>query len=565
MTNKNINLWRVRLIQLLFLLFLFIIFFRIIYLQVVLSKDLKKLADNQKRFSTSTPVFRGEIIDRKGMTLAVDSIKFDVYIHPKNYNPSIEKEEKLAEILNINAFDLQKIAKRKYISRLVSGLDKKSAKQINLLKIRGIEVHSRNYRIYPQNKLASHILGFVNWSFSGDSGIENAFDRYLQIAKDHRKQVILRSDGLPVYHLSPYVPVINSSLGQVIELTIDSGIQYKTENILKKNVEIAQPDKATVIIMDVKTGEILSWANYPDFNPNEYSKYPLENMNNWSITQMYEPGSTFKILTLAAALEKKKIKEDFKYLDKGKIKVNKTTIKNYNYKAGYEKELDLINILRHSSNTASAEIALSLGAENFYKELKKFDIGEKTGIELQGESAGYLKDYNQWSQIDLATTGFGQGVVAVTPIQLVTAVNAIANNGILVKPHLIKAIKNADKRKIIKKTQIKSKRVISKKTAKIMTTIMTESVKENLEDQSHLSGNIKNISVAGKTGTSQKFCKETGTYYPDQVITSFIGFFPAQKPKYLMLVVFDNPKIGRFGDTVAGPVFNEIGEFLTQN
>ena len=199
-----------------------------------------------------------------------------------------------------------------------------------------------------------------------------------------------------------------------------------------------------------------------------------------------------------------------------------------------------------------------IGKEKFYKKLINFGIASKTGIELPAESQGVLKNYKNWSDLDLATTSFGQGSVAVTPVQFLGAINSVINNGLWVQPHIIRGLKTYDGKKYIKKTRPIKKRVISSKTAKLVTGFLGEAVRLNLEDKSHISGNIQNFSVAGKTGTAQKYNPETGKYYPDKKIMSFFGCFPAEKAKISILVVFDSPKTGGSGDSVAGKVFNEV-------
>ena len=588
--------WRVRFVQLLLSLFLLLIIFRTFQLQVLVPEQFKKSGDQQRRLLSTSPIFRGKIVDSTGNLLAIDTIRFNVYLRPNDYKPKEKEEQKLAEILEIPVQQLREIASKKYISRLATLLEKNKAKQISLLKIRGIEVEPKNHRSYPQGQLAAHILGFMNWDSSSTSGIENFVNNFFKKEREKGNPTPVRGDGRPIYHLSSFKPVIGTALGETIQLTINSKFQYELEEILRKNVERFEPERATAIVISPSTGEILAWANYPSFDPNSYSQYPIGSITDWSITQIYEPGSTFKPLTISAAFETKAIKDDFKFFDEGKLKIGRTTVKNHDYLRRKPSELGLVDILEYSSNTGAAQIAMKMGNKAFYNMLRSFGFGKRTGIELPGESSGSLKPVSKWSNIDLVTTAFGQGVVAVTPLQLASAINVLANNGTLVKLHLIKEIKDASGKRALKKIKIQKKKVLSRSTAKKVSLLLAQSVKAGLDDRTHISGRVnfpvlskkteineKNkkeeksegdeledkpeipLFVAGKTGTAQKYCPELGRYCPDVVVTSFVGYFPYDKPEYLILVVFDSPKYGRSGDSVAGYTFNQIADELIKD
>lgn len=526
------------------------------------ASSLKHVVDGQRRRATPTTIFRGEIADRNGVVLAVDTAKFDLYLRPTSLKASVNQLTELAQILSIEEERLEQLKHSRKITKLASSMSRQKADLIAQLKIAGLDLIPVNSREYPHGKLAAHLLGFVSWDSSGKAGIEESLNKTLRSAHTGADQILTRGDGLPVARLASLKPIINSSFGQQVELTIDSKLQYKVEQILDESITRFQANKGTVIVMSPNTGEILAWANSPSYNPNFYSQYSIDRMVNWAISQVYEPGSTFKILTVASALQLKAIKPDFRYLDEGQKKIGNRTIRNHDYRHGKTHEIGLMELFRFSSNTGAAEIGLKMQPEKFYDQLKKFGIASKTQVEIPGESAGSLANYKKWKEIDTATTSFGQGAVSVTPIQLAAAVNTIANHGEWIQPHLIKDIKTADGLRIIHKTEPLKRRVVSAKVAKTVSELLAQSIRTNLEeDSSYIAGEIPGYEVAGKTGTAQKYCPKLRTYCPGETIASFIGYFPADKPSYLVLVVVDSPAgAGGWGNTVAGPIFNQVGE-----
>lgn len=563
--SKPIIIWRVRLIQVSLLLFFCLILGKTLYLQIFQAKDLKKTALNQKRRSNLTTIFRGEITDCKGVALAIDTARFNVILRPSNYKASIGQTEQLSKILGITEerIDTLRNTKNKFV-KLASFLSREKADEIAKLRIAGLQLDPVNSREYPHGKLAAHLLGFVSWDSSGQAGIEQVLNKELTNAKNESSKVFMRGDGQPLIKYASLKPIINSSFGQQVELTIDSKLQYKVEQILDSGIKEFKAQRGTAIVLNPKNGEIMAWANSPSYDPNFYGHYSPAQTVNWAISQIYEPGSTFKVLTVASALNLGIIKTDYKYIDEGKIKIGNKVIYNHDYKAGKVKEIDLAQLFRFSSNTGAADIGLKMKPQKFYEQLKKFGIGEKTGIEIPGESGGVLKDYKTWREIDIATTSFGQGSVAVTPLQLASSIGVIANHGEWVQPHIIKSIRSADGSKSIKQTKIIKRKVISSRVANNVSDLLAQSIKDNLEqDITYMAGEVPNYEVAGKTGTAQKYCPKIGHYCPGETIASFIGYFPAQKPEFLILVVIDTPKeAGGWGNTVAGPIFNRIGETL---
>jgi len=553
--------WRIRLVQLSLTCFFLLILGKTFYLQVFKSQELKNSSEKQIKRNTPIRTFRGEITDRNNIPLALDTARFDIYLHPKKYRVTVKQSKGLAKILNLRTKDLQDFSIKNSVVKLAAALTRKKTTQIINLKIPGLDFVPVNYREYPRGKLASHVLGFVSWDKSGKSGIEKFLEKDLKSPKQKLKNKT-RIDGKLNPRKSSFDSIVRNSLGKKVQLTIDSNLQALTESVLENKSKEFGAQRATAIVIHSPTGEILSWGVFPSFNPNKYNQYSLENLSSWQVSNIYEPGSTFKILTVACALEKKIIDYDFTYQDSGKLKVNRSIIKNHDYSKSKSRKLNLVDLFRYSSNTASAYISLQIGAEDFYNKLKDFGIGSKTEIELPSESSGSLRNPKEWEKLDLATTGFGQGVVSVTPIQFIAAVNSIANDGIWVKPHLIKSLKSVQRNKKIKK--IKKKRAISQKNARKIREILAESIALAIEeDPNYLAGKVKGLKIAGKTGTAQKYCPELKRYCLNKTIASFIGFFPVDQPEFTILVVLDSPKkCGGWGNTCAGPIFNEISEKL---
>ena len=317
-------------------------------------------------------------------------------------------------------------------------------------------------------------------------------------------------------------------------------------------LSIRELSTVAAIITNPKTGEIFAWANYPSFDPNQYSKYPYGITKNWSMVDVYQPGSTFKILTLSSALDLGTIKPNSTFYDAGSLKVGNRTVHNHD---GGHGQIDLLHLLIHSSNVGAAQVALTMTPKQFHDKLQAFGLGNTTGIELPGESAGLLLPAKNWRPIDQATTGFGQGAIAVTPLQLVAAVGAVANDGVWIEPHLVRRIYDPRTGVTEKWTEPKAKEVVSPATAKLMRTFFAQ----NIAMGTQIAGQIPGYLVAGKTGTAQKVGQGGHGYLAGQTVASFIGFLPANNPQLLCLVVLDGPQTdGRWGNTVAGPVFNAI-------
>ncbi len=560
--NKHVNrsgrqprspLWRLRVWQLILLTGAAIIAGRLYYLQIVKGPELARRAAEQRQ-QNRLLVHRGAITDRHGLPLAIDTTRYDVYVHPDLLKvPREEAATTLADITHQDASRMLHLLSAGYpVATIARHLGREEVDELQALNWPGVDLVPRPFRHYPEGKLASHILGYVNLDTHGQGGVEQAEEALLKntgsVNKpqlDGRGRPILISDVGPIMEITP-------PLGRQVELTIDNYLQHLSEKELTAMCLHSHALRGTALLADPTTGELLAWANYPNYDPNDYSKFAFEVTKNWAMVDVYQPGSTFKILTVASALDTGAIRPNSTFYDGGTLAVGNRTIHNHD---GGHGTLDLLHLFIHSSNVAAAQVGLSMTPEQFYGKLSDFGIGKQTGIDLPGESAGLLLDAKYWRPIDQATTGFGQGAVAVTPLQLVAAVGALANGGLHVQPHLIRRIYDPKTGVTEKWTEAHKHQVLTKATAELVSKLLAQ----NIELGTQLAGKVPGYRVAGKTGTAQKSIQGGRGYMAGQTVASFIGFLPAESPQLLCLVVIDSPQTdGRWGNTVAGPVFNAI-------
>lgn len=546
-------LWRLRAWQALLGIGAVAVIGRLYYLQIVQGPALTEKAQTQRQ-QHNMLVHRGAITDRKGLPLAIDTTRYDVYVHVKLLKLSKEDAAaKLAPIIKQPQEKLYKLLNSGYlVITLARHLDRETADALQALNWAGVDIVPRAFRQYPEGTLAATLLGFVDMNTNGQGGVEQAQHDMLtstgSIPKpqlDGHGHTILVPDREPSWDITP-------PLGRHVELTIDNYLQHLAEKELNAMCKHSHALKGAVLLADPTSGEILAWANYPTFDPNNYNKYTYENLKNWSMVDVYQPGSTFKIITVSSGLETGAIKPNATFYDGGSLTVGNRTVHNHDGGHGL---INLKQLFIHSSNIASAMIGLAMTPKQFYDKLSDFGLGKKTGIELPGESAGLLKNWKHWVPIDQATTGFGQGAIAVTPLQLMAAVGAVANNGIWVQPHLIRRVYDPRTGVTEEWTEPKKRRVISPEVSKLVCRLLAENIAEGTQ----IAGQIPGYRVAGKTGTAQKVTANGRGYLAGQTIASFIGFLPASNPQLVCIAVIDSPQTdGRWGNTVAGPVFNAV-------
>jgi len=501
---------------------------------------------------------RGNIYDRNGNPLALNLKLFSVAADPGLVDRPAEVAGKLQPLLRMGQGELRERLTAKegvrYV-RLQEGVDRPIASAIRKLDYPGIIVDTEWKRAYPQRHVAASLLGFVGQDRNALGGIERALDK--RLAGQDGEMLVVLDGRLPRSRAQiPERSVVAKQMvpGSSVVLTIDLDIQAIAEEELAKAVESARAVGGAAVVMDPKTGEVLALASQPGFDPNEFQRYPQKSWVSHVIVSPYEPGSTFKIITACAAIEEGVMSHGETYTCTGTRAVGRRTIGCARH-AGSRAHgtLDLDGIVVHSCNVGAATVAMKLGAGRMYKWVKKFGFGEKTGIEVSGESRGILAPASKWSQMQLANMGFGQGI-GVTPLQLLSAYAAVANGGYRVRPRVVKAI-TAPTGEMEYPPLPQPERILSEATSERMRGIMRRVVEEGTGKAARIPGR----SVAGKTGTAQKPTPEAG-FKSGKYIGSFAGFAPAEDPRIAVIVVVDEPRNGYYGAVVAAPAFKAICE-----
>lgn len=540
-------------------IFFFILFVALIsrafQLQVLSGQKLRKLATRQHTTVLQLPPERGVIYDRNGEKLAISIMADSVCADPSKIIDPAAASKQIADILDLDGQEVfKKLSAPKSFCWLARRISPEQSALVQNADIEGIFLVKEPKRFYPNGELAAHLLGFVGLDANGLEGLERRYDESLR-GKPERLAWARDAKGKKLFlRVEKNETQKDENLNLV--LTIDNRIQYLVETSLKEAVLDKGAKGGLAIVMDPKTGEILALANQMGFNPNNVEGLKPDMWRNRAITDYYDPGSTFKPFLVAAAMEEKVVREtDRFFCENGNYKIADRVIHEANRKR--HGTLTVREILKYSSNIGSAKIAQKMGKEKFYDYIKKFGFGEKTGIELPGESAGSVRPVKNWVPVDTAMIAFGQGV-SVTAIQLITAVSAIANNGVLMKPYIVRGVADQDNRLVKLYTPTTVRKVISPDVARRLTNMLTDVV--GAEDGTGKNAKMVNVAVAGKTGTSQKFDSSRGVYSSEKVRTSFMGFFPAENPQVAILVVLDEPQRDKWGGVASAPVFKKIGE-----
>ena len=542
---------RIRLIGGVFAFFFAITSARAFYLQVINKEKLVKLAEKQyQKIVPLTPV-RGVIYDRNNAPLAV-SIEMDsCYAEPRNIENIRETADSLSHLLGMPRVTLQKkLNGSRNFAWLLRRMPPDQARKIKELELDGIGFVKETKRFYPNGEVAGHVIGFTGLDPDGLEGIELKYNStilgsigYLVTERDALGRDINRKETV----------VTKASKGHNVTLTLDKNIQYITEKELAKAVTESGAKGGMALVMEPQSGRVLAMANYPGFNPNSFSQYSVSLLKNKTIVDSFEPGSTFKVFLIAAALEDKIVTPNEAFnCENGSFSIGGRTIHD-THKYG---RLTVSEILKYSSNIGAAKIGSRLGQERLYSHLKDFGFGARSGIDLPGEAYGYLRDGSQWFGVDLATISFGQGVSA-TALQLATAVSAVANGGLLMKPYVVEKISDENGTELDRTSPQVLRRVISPETAVKMARMM-EGVAT--EGGTGMNAAVEGYRVAGKTGTAQKVDPLTRGYSVDKRTASFVGFIPADNPRLTILVVVDEPKTSPYGGVVAAPAFGAIAQ-----
>lgn len=553
---------------------------RLFHIQVIKGIELREKALEQWSRNIPVPSKRGMIYDRNKNILATNVSSYTIWARPADIFDPDKVAIKIANILDMDSNEIHKlITKRQSLSIIKKWISKKDADKLRSLKIKGIEVVDDNKRYYPMDNFASHILGFTDIDNYGLYGIEKIYDeeltgtngKWIKMVDGKQKQLPYESEGF--FEPKP---------GNNILLTIDETIQHLAEKAALEALVKNKAKNVSVIVMDPNNGELLAMATKPDYNPNnrntllfnpdeewkpldenerkEYKDLPwdqksqllYESWRNFSINDNYEPGSTFKIITAAAGLEEKVVTQESKFHCDGYVtQIKGAKIKCWRYYNPHGSQ-NFTEGVQNSCNEVFVSVGLKLGEAKMHEYVEKFGFGEKTGIELTGETSGIVRPLKSMKKVNLATISFGQGI-SVTPIQMVSAISAVANGGNLMQPNIVKSITDNEGNLIKEKKEKIVRRVISNETSKELLEILESVVSKGSGSKAYKPG----YKIGGKTGTAQKVID--GKYANGKYIASFAGIAPVDNPKAVALVVIDEPSAGvYYGGQIAAPVAGNI-------
>jgi cell division protein FtsI/penicillin-binding protein 2 len=489
---------------------------------------------------------RGIVYDHTGQRMAVNTIEYRIGISPNLVSNPQRTATELASILGLDELQVfQAVTSDDPWVLLSPRVNAVVGQQVEQLDMVSLTIDKIPRRSYPQGALAAHILGFVGGDLKGYYGVEGKFQD--QLVGRPRSEII---SDIPFDLPSDQ----EADRGADVYLTIDRDIQYLLESELALALDETGAKRGTIIVMNPRTGDILGMASLPSFDPNDYQAVPdAKDWNDPATSEQYEPGSVMKVLTVAAALDKGTITPGFTYNDQGVL--DKAGIQVYNWDRQAHGLVDVTGILVQSLNVGAATISLQMGPSDFYSYMSKFGFGRLTGVNVQGEAPGtmHVPGDSDWSESNLLTNAYGQGM-AVTPLQMITAIGAIANDGLMMQPNIVQKIVKGDQ--VSLSQPIALGRPISADTAHIVRDMMVAVVNNGVDDGARLPG----YTVAGKTGTAE-IATPVG-YRSDAWIMSFIGFLPADDPQAIVLIKLDEPQTGRWASQVVAPLFRRLAERL---
>ena len=532
---------------------------RYAYVQLVQGRDLTERLQAQVQSDYKMQSPRGAILDRDGRELAVSTMTKSIFIDP-NHTADKDQEEiatGLAPLIGLQPDDIRTAIADGggfvWLKHFLTQDEYEAARAFvsdqELTDCIGFRDEPK--RFYPNDVLAANVIGFVGTEDKGLDGIEQACDSLIkgevterELFTDQSSRPILES----VFQRGAY----RGNQCKTIQLTIDSTMQFTVEQELDRAMAENNPAAVTCIVMDPKTGDVLAMASRPSYNPNQFYDYAPETWKNRAVSFIYEPGSTFKSVVAGAALQEKVVTPNQVFVDPGYVMVSGRRIQNWN--GASFGTVTFTDVVKQSLNTGFAQVGLRLGAENLMKYAKAFGFGEVTDIGLPGEEAGILFDPEDMRASDIATTAIGQSI-AVTPIQLVRAMAAIANDGVVLKPHIVKSIKNADGSTYLENKREEVGRALESATDKTLVGLLEQVVASGGGKKAA----VKGYRIAGKTGTAQKIRPDGAGYMEGRYIASFCGFAPVEDPQIVVLVMIDDPGTGNFyGGQIAAPVAQRI-------
>ena len=558
---RSIVQGRIGIVGILMFLLLIVLTFRYAYLQVVQGDALAQRVRDQSGYEFRIQSLRGAILDRNGKELAVSSMTKSLFVDPNHVFDAHTPEEIAADIAPLIGLREQDILDDialgggfVWVKRRLEHSEYEAVRAVIREKgysdCLGFQNEAKRY--YPNDALAANVLGFVGTDDEGLDGVEQALDPLLKgevreerLTVDGQRRPILDSIffGRRVYR---------GDYCKTAILTIDSTIQFMVEQELDRAMAENAPASITAIVMDPKTGEILAMASRPSYNPNRFWDYPQENWKNRAVSFIYEPGSTFKAIVAGAALQEGLVTPNQVFVDPGYVMVSGRRIQNWNNES--YGAVTFTDIVKNSLNTGFAQVGLSLGAEKLMHYTRLFGFGELTGIDLPGEEEGILFNAEDMRDSDIATTAIGQSI-AVTPLQLVTAMSSIANGGTLMRPYIVRTIKNPDGSVYEERGPQEIRTTLQRTVDRTLIGLLEQVVAAGGGSKAA----VKGYRIAGKTGTAQKIRRETSGYLEGRYIASFCGFAPVEDPIFTVLVMIDDPRGGNFyGGQIAAPVASRI-------
>lgn len=532
--------------------------FNLFRLQILQGDVLHDRARGQQTIAITASIPRRAIVDRNDDVLAIDKPVYTLYAHPVLFKQ--QKETVAVALSQVVSKPMDQILQQLNAAdsgiRLMDGLSEDTSKQIRRLGLDGLELSQQQERLYPQQDLFANIVGYVNDDRQGQAGVEYTQEK--ELARSLPEVLISRSgDGSVIPVGLP--PEFTQHDDLRLKLTVDSRMQRATRYALRQQVKRFSAKRGVVIVMDVQDGSILSLASEPTFDANKFYETDLETLRDWVVTDLYEPGSTFKPINIAIALESGAVKPDDIFMDDGAIQIGEWPIRNADYEsAGGRGPINVTEILEYSSNVGMVRMMQRLNPGVFYGWLERIKLGDPTGIDLPFEAPGQIKSYDEFTgaRIEPATTSFGQGF-SLTPIKLAQLHSMIANGGKMVTPHVVEGLVNLKGEAKWRPNHPKPRQVFSPKTSEAVLKMMEQVVVNGTGKPAQIPG----FRVGGKTGTAQKASQYGG--YSSARITSFVGILPIESPRYAVLAVIDEPQgDNAYGSTVAAPIVKEVMEAL---
>lgn len=561
---------------------------RLTWLQLAQGDSLASLAQQQRLASPVQRQVRHSIVDRQGNVIAVDRVVYTLYAHPRLFDLSIpEMAATLSPLLDSPESSLiSQFSQQPTGIRLADGLPEATVDRLRTLRLNGLELYPQQQRFYPQQQLFAPIVGFVNFDGQPQAGLEIAYQDQLALISTPPASLTEPSPTEAAATVETYGPPAPSSTVDdtasgpgdqadldpdnstarpeqdstaSLRLTLDSRLQRTAQQELQTVVDRHNAKRGTVMVMEANTGEMLALASVPTYDPNQYFKTDPENLKTWAVSDLYEPGSTFKPINIAIALEAGLISPDEVVNDSGQMQFGEWKIRNHDYAtAGGRGPISITDVLKYSSNVGMVRIMQKMPAADYFTWLQRLSLDRPTGIDLPAEATAQMKDREQFvrSRVESATTAFGQGF-SLSPIKMLQLLGTLANGGKLVTPHVVSGMVNSDGNEVWTPPRPQPKTVFSPQTTQQVLTMMEAVVNEGTGNAAKLPG----YRIGGKTGTAQKATASGG--YGRGRVTSFVGILPIDSPQYVVLAIIDEPQgDDAYGSTVAAPLVKKVTEAL---